>query len=194
MLSRLDLDENQAALWELLNDGRPDSERLEGGGELIGPLNALMRVPELATTMVAFSAHLRTGAVLDRRLVELAICIAASHSRTDFAFWRHSPAAIAHGINVRIIDDLRARREPLFDIDDERLVHDVTMQILRLSEVDDETYAAAIDIFGERALVELIAALGFYFMIGMILNVFEVAIPDQGSIFDRRRPGSDAEV
>lgn len=194
-LSRDQLDEKQAALRELVDGGGfPDSERPESAGELVGLLDVLMRVPELAGTMVAFSAHLRAGAVLDRRLIELAICIAASHSRTDLTFWRHGRAAIAHGINAQIIDDLRARREPVFDVDDERLVHEVTTQMLLANEVDDETYAAAIEFFGERALVELVAALGFYVMIGMILNVFEVAVPDVGSIFNRRRVDTASEI
>lgn len=194
VLSRLEFDEHQVALWELFNDGRPDAERLDGGGELLGPSNALMRIPELAKTMVAFSGHLRSGTLLERRLVELAICIVASHSRADFAFWRHGPSAIRHGISQEVVDELRAGRRPSFEADDERIVHDLTTQILSTSEVNDQTYAAAISCFGERGVVELIATVGFYFMIGMILNVFEVAVPDQESIFGRRQPAPGAAV
>lgn len=194
VLNRLKFDEHQAALWELFNDGRPDADRLDGGGELLGPSNALMRIPELATTMVAFNRHLRTGTLLDQRLVELAICIVASHSRADFAFWRHGPSAVSRGIDQRIIDELRDGLRPSFNVDDERIVHDLATQILSTSEVDDQTYDAAITCLGERGVVELIATVGFYFMIGMILNVFEVAIPDQETIFGRRQPGRDGAV
>jgi len=194
VLNRLEFDERQAALWELFNDGRPDAERLDGGGELLGPSNALMRVPELATTMVAFSSQLRTGTLLNRRLVELAICIVASHSRADFAFWRHGPSAVANGIDQKVIDALREGRRPAFNVDDERIVHDLATQILTTSEVDDQTYDAAIECLGERGVVEVVATVGFYFLIGMILNVFEVAIPDQDSIFGRWRTRRDALV
>ena len=40
-------------------------------------------------------------------------------------------------------------------------------------EVGDETYAAAVRMFGVDGVLDLIAAYGYYSMIGMFLNVNE---------------------
>ena len=46
--------------------------------------------------------------------------------------------------------------------------------------VDDATYAEAVKQLGQRGVVELVGLLGYYTLISMILNVFEVPVPGGG--------------
>jgi 4-carboxymuconolactone decarboxylase len=51
----------------------------------------------------------------------------------------------------------------------------------------NESSAEATEILGEQGLVEVIAIVGYYTLIGNILNVFEVAVPR-----GRRRPSHNS--
>jgi len=44
-------------------------------------------------------------------------------------------------------------------------------------EVSDATYKAAVDLFGEQGIVDLIAVSGYYVMVSMILNVNRTPLP-----------------
>jgi hypothetical protein len=44
--------------------------------------------------------------------------------------------------------------------------------------VPDAQYAAAVSTLGERAVVELVGILGYYTLIAMTLNVFEIDAPE----------------
>ena len=61
--------------------------------------------------------------------------------------------------------------------DDEAIVCDVSTQLRRDHGVDDETYANAIDHFGEKGVVDLIAVNGYYEVVSMTLNVARVMPP-----------------
>jgi 4-carboxymuconolactone decarboxylase len=67
---------------------------------------------------------------------------------------------------------------PEFERDDERTVHAVVHQLLNDRRVDDDTYAAAKGLLGEQGLVELASTVGYYCLISMTLNLFEVALPE----------------
>jgi 4-carboxymuconolactone decarboxylase len=55
---------------------------------------------------------------------------------------------------------------------------DVTMELIDTKKLSDSTYARALDMFGEKALIELIAILGNYFAVALVLNTFEIMPPD----------------
>jgi 4-carboxymuconolactone decarboxylase len=44
--------------------------------------------------------------------------------------------------------------------------------------VSDETFRAAVTLFGERGVAEIINVAGFYTMVCMSLNTFEVDLPE----------------
>ena len=72
---------------------------------------------------------------------------------------------------------IEARRRPVFDKPDEALVYDLFTELLDTRQVSDETYARAIDLFGESKLVELIAIFGHYNHVATVLNTFRVPVP-----------------
>ena len=61
---------------------------------------------------------------------------------------------------------------------DEATAHAVAAQLVRHHRISDATYAAAIDAFGETGLVELVTTVGYYCLISVTLNAFEIPLPD----------------
>jgi 4-carboxymuconolactone decarboxylase len=62
--------------------------------------------------------------------------------------------------------------------DDEAIVWEFTTQLRRDHAVDDETYAKALEKFGEQGVMDLIAVNGYYDVVSMTLNVARVMPPE----------------
>jgi 4-carboxymuconolactone decarboxylase len=61
---------------------------------------------------------------------------------------------------------------------DERAVYRFAAELLQTRHVSDATYAFALETLGQLALVELVGVLGYYGLISMTINAFEVALPE----------------
>ena len=178
-LRRDQLDEDQAGVWDSLIESRGGGVNLfDPDGGLVGPFNSWVHAPRVGRRLSSLGAHLRFRTSLDRRLSEIAICTVGAHWQSEFEFWAHAPMAIEHGVAESVIDALRAGEMPEFERDDERIVHSVVHQLLNARRVDADTYAAAADLVGEQGLVELAATIGYYCLVSMTLNLFEVALPE----------------
>ena len=70
------------------------------------------------------------------------------------------------------------RRNPEFRATDEALVHRVCTELFHTQRLSDASFAEAIATLGEAGLVEVIAIIGYYTLIGNTLNVFQVPVPD----------------
>lgn len=178
-LTRSDLDEDQGSLWDALIESRGGGVDLfDPDGALVGPFNSWVHAPRIGRRLSSLGAHLRFRTSLERRLSEIAICTVGAHWQSEFEFWAHAPMAIEHGVSRSVIDALRAGRQPEFERDDERIVHAVVHQLLTFRRVDADMYAAARELLGELGLVELASTVGYYCLVSMLLNLFEVALPD----------------
>ncbi len=56
-------------------------------------------------------------------------------------------------------------------------MHAVTSQLLTDRRVDDTTFAEGRVLLGETGMVELATLVGYYCLISMVLNLFEVPLP-----------------
>lgn len=177
-LSRAELDDRQAELWDGIVDSRGGGVDLfDDDGCLVGPFNAFVHQPRIGRRLSSLGGILRFRTSIDRRLSEVAICTVGSHWHSEFEFWAHAPMALEFGVGEAVVDALREGRPPEFDRDDERIVHAVTSQLLCERRVDDVTFAEAEALLGETGMVELGALVGYYCLISMMLNLFEIPLP-----------------
>jgi 4-carboxymuconolactone decarboxylase len=158
------------------------SSRMEGGtlnpGHIIpGPFNAWMQAPELATLLERVGDYVRFRTTLPTRLSELAILITARHWTSQFEWFMHERLAIKAGLNAAIAADIAASRRPADMADDEAAIYDFCMELRRDKQVSDATFAIAVEKFGHRGVIELIAISGYYDLVSMTLNVAQVGIP-----------------
>lgn len=181
-LTRPELDDAQAAVWDGLVESRTGLDLLDSNGALIGPFNAFVHAPEVGRRLSSLGGLLRFRTSIDRRLSEVAICTVGAHFRAEFEFFAHAPMAIEHGVSPEVIDAMREGETPDFERDDERVVYEVVSQLLNDHRVDDETYAAAVEVLGEQGMVELVSTAGYYCLISMTLNLFDVALPEGADV------------
>jgi 4-carboxymuconolactone decarboxylase len=178
MVNRSDLSDAQEELWDGLTANRGGGvELVDADGHLVGPFNAWLHVPKIGRRLSSLGAHLRFSTSIERRLSEVAICAVGAHWHSEFEFWAHAPMALEHGVDESVVEAMRGGEVPTFDRDDERLVYAVAGQLLNDRRVDDDTYAGAEALLGEAGMVELVALIGYYCLISMLLNLFEVPLP-----------------
>lgn len=185
-LRRAELDDDQTALWERIAGTRGGLALGDGGDELMGPFNAFVHAPGVAKHLTALGQHLRFGLSFDRRLIEVAVCTVGARWKSEFEFWAHRPMAIEHGVDPAVLEAMRRGETPTFIHDDERIVYDVAVALTTDGAVGDELYRSAEEMLGEAGMVELVALVGYYCLISLMLNLFEVPLPpDEQRIFPR---------
>jgi 4-carboxymuconolactone decarboxylase len=147
-------------------------------GHLVGPYPVWLQVPELARRARALSEFIRFKAAAPRHLAELAILVTGRFWKAEFEYWAHARLAKKAGIDDAVIEAIAAKRKPKFPDDQQAVVYDLCSELFEQRRVSDATYARAVELLGRQAVVELVATAGYYSLVSLTLNAFEVPLPD----------------
>ncbi len=177
------LDDDQQVLWENITTGpRGNPAREHGGlagpdGALIGPFNALFLSPEIGDAIQKLGASIRYQTSLPSDLLEVAICTMGGHWRANFEFWAHARLAANAGVSVDAIDAIRNGATPDFGDERQQTVYQFGRELIDNQRVSDETYEALTGLIGERGVFEVASVMGYYALVSIGLNTFNVAMP-----------------
>jgi 4-carboxymuconolactone decarboxylase len=141
---------------------------------LTGPFAVLIHTPDIAEPTDRLVDYFRKSPQLGRRLVELIILLVVGDATAQYAWSVHEPTALKEGLTQDTIDAIRARKQPNFAREDERLIYNVVMELLATKTLSPATFERAKTAFGEIGVIEAITCAGLYGMIGFVLNVFEI--------------------
>ena len=147
------------------------------GAGLRGPFNALLRSPELCDLVQRVGAFVRYGSSIPSRLNELAIIMAGRKWGAQYEFYAHRRLAIEAGLAASIADAIAANQRPAQMAEDEATVYDFVSELLATGHVSDAAFKRLEDAFGERGVVDLVGAVGYYSLVSMTLNVAQVPLP-----------------
>jgi len=149
-----------------------------------GPFSVWLRMPGIGPKLIdLFVTHRKEGK-LEKRLFELMTLVVIRHWSAQFAWWAHSRRSKELGIAPEIIGAIAHHQPPKIAREDEKLVFDVTTEIMTRQKISDATYARAKELLGEGVLIELIFAVGFYNMVGITLTSFDIPTPDGSKQLD----------
>lgn len=154
-----------------------DAIRSGPRGGLRGPFEAWLRSPGLADPAQRVGAYCRYGSSIPSDLNELAILITGKYWKAQFEFWAHARLALQAGLDPAIVEAIRTGAEPPFKRESERVLFDFVSEYLSTHRVSDANYVRAVDTFGEPGVVDIIGVVGYYGLVSMTLNVFEVELP-----------------
>ena len=177
------LNEDQRALWDNITTGpRGNPERPHGGlagedGALIGPFNALFQSPQIGDAVQQLGAALRYGTSLPADLLEVAILTVGGEWRANFEFWAHARLGAAAGVPQAAIEAIRDGETPQFDDPRHAAVYAFGRELIETKRVSDERYAALKDLVGERGVFEVASVMGYYALVSIALNTFDVGMP-----------------
>lgn len=146
-------------------------------GALRGPFEPWLRSPALADRAQKLGEYCRFHNSLPNDLSELAICLIGRHFKAQYEFYAHARLAKEAGLSEAIVEAIRTRQTPPFTRDVERIVYDFVSEYLATNRVSAANYKRALDAFGEKGVVDLVGVCGYYMLVSMTLNVFEMPLP-----------------
>lgn len=155
-----------------------DAIRSGPRGGLRGPFEAWLRSPGLAEPAQLTGAYCRFGTELPGDVRELAILLTGKHWKAQFEFWAHARIARDEGLPEPVIEAIRSGETPSLARPDLQLVYDLVTEYFATHRLAQATYDRALAILGERGLVDLAGIVGYYGLVSMTLNVFEVPVPE----------------
>jgi 4-carboxymuconolactone decarboxylase len=169
---------------------RTAAEEIASGrrGGVYGPFVPALRSPELTRRLQALGEYLRYDHALEPRLREMAILLTARAWSQEVEWAIHVPIAFEAGLPPEVVDAIADGRRPPAMRDDEARLHDFVEELLRRHEVGDDTYARAIEAFGEQGVIDLVGAVGYYATLARNMNVARTPPPPGTVPRQRRRP------
>jgi 4-carboxymuconolactone decarboxylase len=147
-------------------------------GRVPAPMTAWIRNPELARRAQKLGELLRYQTTLEPRLSELAILVCARHWTSHYEWTVHKREGLKAGLDPEAVAAIAARREPGLRDAREQAVHDAASALLATGRLPAALHARATEALGERGLVELVGILGYYSLVALTLNAFEIGLPE----------------
>jgi 4-carboxymuconolactone decarboxylase len=167
-------------LNEMTTEQAELAERIyRGRGGVPGPFQVLLRSPRFGDVAEALGTYCMGSSALSPRLRELALLVAARRFDAQQSWNAHAGKAVDCGIDAAAVRRLADGEPPDFPDYDDDLLYRFANAVLVDHFVGDQTFAAALDRWGEHGLVDLIGCLGNFVLLAMLLNAFQVDLqPD----------------
>lgn len=143
-------------------------------GAVQGPLRVWLQSPGLAARAQALGQYARYDSLLPPVLSELAILVTARVWSSGFEWSHHAPIAIAAGMPEDAVTAIAHARRPSFADAKMQAVFDFAVELQRDRLVGDAVYDAALGVLGQQACVDLVGICGYYTLISMTINTFDV--------------------
>ena len=78
------------------------------------------------------------------------------------------------GLAPEIIAAIRARKRPDFKRDDERQIYDLITELTTTKSLAAASFDRATAAFGRDGVIEAVSCAGFYGMVGLVINAFDI--------------------
>lgn len=154
---------------------------LDAEGALIGPFPAMLRYPQFGVPALLFQRSLSAAARLPKTVREVAILTVGAAFGARYELYAHEITAAEVGLSAAQIAALAAGARPSDLRAEEAVAHDVAQVLTRGHVLPASTYTRAIELLGRDGMGELAFLVGGYCLIAMVLNAFDVPVPEAGA-------------
>ncbi|MEM7293361.1 MAG: carboxymuconolactone decarboxylase family protein [Pseudomonadota bacterium] len=141
-------------------------------GKFGGPFPALLHAPMIGERVQALGEALRFHGELDAVAREIAILTVARHWHSPVEWNAHVVIALDLGLAKATVRDIRNDVETIDASSAQAACYRYARELLHHKRVSDSTYQQTLAELGYAQLVELIAVLGYFDLLAMILNSF----------------------
>jgi 4-carboxymuconolactone decarboxylase len=156
---------------EMTPEQKAATERALAGRGTIGIFNIAVRSPEMADALWPFGDRIRFHLSVPDKLKEMAILISARYWMAQFEWSAHRAAGVHAGLSEATIRAIAEGRHPSSLQPDEEAVYNFCTELYKTKQVSDATFQSIKDKLGERGIVEIIGAAGYYQVVSMFMNV-----------------------
>jgi 4-carboxymuconolactone decarboxylase len=169
-LQRKDLDDRGQTIYDTLPGRSPE-------GILRGPLAFAAYNPAVAKALFDLHNAAVQEGTLDAHVRELAIMVACRETNYSLEWNGHEPSALKAGVDAKVIDAVR-RGSPLTGLDEkDALVIRFGRQMLTDKKMDPATFAKAVELFGRRGAMDMVAVMSTYAVSGLYAVAVDEHMP-----------------
>ncbi|HET8579990.1 MAG TPA: carboxymuconolactone decarboxylase family protein [Nitrospiraceae bacterium] len=148
-----------------------------------GPFGVLLHVPTLADRVAALEDYFRFNAALPAVDRELVIMATAREVGARYPWARHEARGREVGTTPEAIEAVRVNGTLEQLTPREHLLVEIVRTLLRTHALPDALYTRGLAELGRQQLIETVALAGHYGLIGLTVNAFDVAPPDNSPTF-----------
>jgi 4-carboxymuconolactone decarboxylase len=164
------LDAGQRAVYDRIASG--------ARGGVGGPFIPLLQSAELAGRVEQLGLYIRFQCTVPERLRELAILVVSQHWKARYEWYAHGHLAQKQGVPDTVTAAVGAGTALPAETDPaDRTVVEFCRALLREGRVSDASMDAANALLGTKGAVELTGLVGYYSLLAMQLNAFEIEPP-----------------
>src|SRR5512142_3548700 len=147
------------------------------GGTVSGPLAFATYNPGVGQALLDLHDAAITGGTLDAYTRELAILVACRETYYALEWNGHEASGLKAGIDAKLIDVVR-KRGPLTGLNEkDATVIRLGRQMLTDKKVDSATFAKAVQLWGKRGVMDMVAAMNTYAVSGF----FAIAVDEHSA-------------
>lgn len=147
------------------------------GGTVSGPLAFATYNPAVGTALLDLHDAAITGGTLDAHTRELAIMVACRATNYNLEWNGHEASALRAGVDAKVLDVVKNNR-PLTGLDEkDATVIRFGRQMLNDKKVDSATFAKAVELWGKRGVMDMVAAMNTYAVSGF----FAIAVDEHAA-------------
>jgi len=151
-------------------------EIIASRGRINAPQSMLMYAPQISVRASTLNDALR--ALLSEADFEVAVLTAAREFHIDYVWAAHVPAATRAGVSAETIEAIRTRGDVSGLSSRERVIIKIGRELVGGHQLSTELFEEGRGELGERGLIEVLAAMGYYVMIGCVLIATDMELPE----------------
>lgn len=155
---------------------------LDEHGALIGPFPPMLHFPQFGVPALLLHRALSAEARLPKTAREVAILTVGAAFGARYQIYAHEITAAEVGLSPTQIATLAVGDRPATLTDEESIAYEVARALAAGRILPPSTYARAVEVLGQDGTGELVFLVGGYSLIAMVLNAFDVPVPDADAL------------
>jgi alkylhydroperoxidase family enzyme len=147
-------------------------------GALLGPWNPWLHEPKFGRPIWDLTLALSMSPSLPRPVREVAILVTGASFHAAYELYSHVLVGERRGLSDATLATIVSGQRPPDLSRDEGVAYDVAWSLLHHGTLPELNYRTAVETFGVHGAAELIYLIGLYCLVSVILNGFNVPVPE----------------
>ena len=176
------LKESQRALYESISNGIEANFKSftakDNDGALLGPFNPMIQFPQYGAALWDYNKALSANSTLSKTAREVATLIVGARFSARYEIYAHEHITSSIGMSDEKIASLSTGQRPPDLSEEESLAFEVASVLTKGGQLPESLYKVAVKKLGANGFAELIHVIGCYSLISMMLNAYDIPVPD----------------
>ncbi len=146
-------------------------------GALVGPFNPMLHFPQFGKPTWDYTLALSEHTTLPKPAHEVAILVTGAQFKSRYELYAHEFVAAKAGLSASKIATITAGQRPADLTEEEAAAYDAASILSKGGQLPESTYQAALKVFGEQGVAELVYLIGGYCLVSVLLNAYDISVP-----------------